>query len=120
MTTATAPARTVYVVASGDLRPSANVKCWPIQQQLEADVTRAVESFGWTVVRGHSYDEDAGHGFVNPYEQSKAEMQEKMHDLEKFEEVVVGRELKMIALEKEIESLRRQVLIGSGTAADDR
>ena len=51
---AAAPARTVYVVASGDLRPSANVKCWPIQQQLEADVTRAVESFGWTVVRGHS------------------------------------------------------------------
>ena len=55
--TAPAPARTVYVVASGDLRPSANVKCWPAQQQLEADVTRAVESFGWTVVRGHAYDE---------------------------------------------------------------
>jgi PAS domain S-box-containing protein len=53
-------------------------------------------------------------------EQSKAELQEKILDLEKFEEVVVGRELKMIALEKEIESLRRQVLIGSGTAADDR
>jgi hypothetical protein len=63
--TATAPARTVYIVASGDLRPSANLKCWPIQQQLEADVTRAVESFGWTVVRGHPYDEDVGHGFVD-------------------------------------------------------
>src|SRR4051794_813681 len=63
--TATAPARTVYIVASGDLRPSANLKCWPIQQQLEADVTRAVESFGWVVVRGHPYDEDAGHGFVD-------------------------------------------------------
>jgi PAS domain S-box-containing protein len=42
-------------------------------------------------------------------EQSKAELQEKILDLEKFEEVVVGRELKMIALEKEIESLRRQL-----------
>src|SRR2546430_9880147 len=29
-------------------------------------------------------------------------------DLEKFEEVVVGRELKMIALEKELESLRKE------------
>jgi PAS domain S-box-containing protein len=29
-------------------------------------------------------------------------------DLEKFEEVVVGRELKMIALEKELESLQRE------------
>ena len=60
-----APPRTVFIVASGDLRPSANVKCWPVQQQLEADVTRAVESFGWTVVRGHPFDEEAGHGFID-------------------------------------------------------
>ena len=39
-------------------------------------------------------------------EKSKSELQEKILDLEKFEEVVVGRELKMIALEKELESLR--------------
>ncbi|GCE16308.1 PAS domain-containing protein [Dictyobacter kobayashii] len=36
-------------------------------------------------------------------QESKAELQEKILDLEKFEEVVVGRELKMIALEKQIE-----------------
>jgi hypothetical protein len=36
-------------------------------------------------------------------------LQEKILDLEKFEEVVVGRELKMIALEKEIENLKRQL-----------
>ena len=42
-------------------------------------------------------------------EQSKAELQDKILDLEKFEEVVVGRELKMIALEKEIERLRREL-----------
>lgn len=45
---------------------------------------------------------------VRDLEQSKAELQEKILDLEKFEEVVVGRELKMIALEKEIEALRRK------------
>ena len=39
---------------------------------------------------------------------SQGELQEKILDLEKFEEVVVGRELKMIALEKEVESLRHQ------------
>jgi hypothetical protein len=59
-----APPRTVYLVANGDLRPAANVRCWPVQRQLEADVTRAVESLGWTVVRGHPVDEQAGHGFI--------------------------------------------------------
>jgi len=42
-------------------------------------------------------------------EKSKSELQEKILDLEKFEEVVVGRELKMIALEKELESLQKEV-----------
>ncbi len=46
---------------------------------------------------------------VRDLEQSKTELQEKILDLEKFEEVVVGRELKMIALEKELDSLRQQV-----------
>src|SRR5918992_6170625 len=45
---------------------------------------------------------------VRDLEESKAELQEKILDLEKFEEVVVGRELKMIALEKEIEKLRSE------------
>src|SRR5258707_290864 len=44
---------------------------------------------------------------VRDLQESKAELQEKILDLEKFEEVVVGRELKMIALEKEIEHLKR-------------
>jgi PAS domain S-box-containing protein len=46
---------------------------------------------------------------VRDLEESKSELQEKILDLEKFEEVVVGRELKMIALEKELESLQREV-----------
>src|SRR5437879_968006 len=46
---------------------------------------------------------------VHDLEKSKSELQEKILDLEKFEEVVVGRELKMIALEKEQESLRKEV-----------
>src|SRR5216684_4098551 len=46
---------------------------------------------------------------VQDLQESKAELQEKILDLEKFEEVVVGRELKMIALEKEIENLKQEL-----------
>ena len=46
---------------------------------------------------------------VRDLEESKAELQDKILDLEKFEEVVVGRELKMIALEKEIENLKQEL-----------
>src|SRR5438105_4575078 len=53
-------------------------------------------------------DMRAYHKVVRDLEQSKSELQEKILDLEKFEEVVVGRELKMIALEKEIDALRRE------------
>src|SRR3979490_2442043 len=45
---------------------------------------------------------------VRDLEKSKSELQEKILDLEKFEEVVVGRELKMIALEKGVESMRNK------------
>ena len=46
---------------------------------------------------------------VRDLEKSKTELQEKILDLEKFEEVVVGRELKMIALERELEGLRKEL-----------
>jgi PAS domain S-box-containing protein len=45
---------------------------------------------------------------VRDLEASQVELQDKILDLERFEEVVVGRELKMIALEREIEALRRE------------
>jgi TolA-binding protein len=37
------------------------------------------------------------------------ELQDKVEQLEGFEQVVVGRELKMIALEKTVEGLQRQI-----------
>jgi hypothetical protein len=57
--------RTLYTVASGDLRLSANQTCWPTQAKLEADFTAAVEALGWSVQRGHPFDEEAGHGFID-------------------------------------------------------
>jgi L-fucose isomerase-like protein len=54
----------VYTVASGDLRASANVTCWPVQRQFEADLEKAVASLGWRVRRAHPFDAEAGHGFI--------------------------------------------------------
>src|SRR4051812_5423843 len=55
----------VYTVASGDLRLAANVTCWPTQAKLEDDFGAAVEALGWSVTRGHPFDEEARHGFVD-------------------------------------------------------
>ncbi len=54
----------VYLVASGDLRLSANQKCWPAQKEMEDALTRAVEAEGYTIVRAHEYCEDQQHGFL--------------------------------------------------------
>jgi len=55
----------VYLVANGDLRLSANVECWPVQERFEQDVTRAVEALGRSVVRAHPVDAAKGHGFID-------------------------------------------------------
>jgi L-fucose isomerase-like protein len=55
----------VWTVASGDLRASANVTCWPTQEKLEADFGAAVEALGWTVRRAHAFDPHKGHGFID-------------------------------------------------------
>ena len=57
--------RTVYTVASGDLRLSANVTCWPTQRQLESDLTAAITTLGWRIQRGHPVNAAAGHGFID-------------------------------------------------------
>ncbi|WP_461165100.1 fucose isomerase [Arthrobacter sp. R4-81] len=57
--------KTVYTVASGDLRLSANTAGWPTQQKLEADFSAAVERFGFQVHRAHEVDPETGHGFID-------------------------------------------------------
>ena len=46
----------VYLVANGDLRLSANQKCWPAQAAMEAAVAKALMAEGWKIVRAHPYD----------------------------------------------------------------
>jgi hypothetical protein len=57
--------KTVILIASGDLRLSANRVCWPAQERVEAAVTKAVADLGFTVRRGHAVDESKGHGFID-------------------------------------------------------
>jgi hypothetical protein len=57
--------QTIYLVASGDLRLSANQKCWPEQAKMEAALTKFLESEGGRVVRAHSFDRGKKHGFID-------------------------------------------------------
>ncbi|WP_062135274.1 fucose isomerase [Demequina aestuarii] len=60
-----APTRTAYLIASGDLRESANIAGWPTQVELETAVTRLLESLGWQVRRANDVDPATGHGFIS-------------------------------------------------------
>src|SRR5437867_1909624 len=55
----------VILVANGDLRLSANQKCWPAQQRAEESVMAAVRAEGGDVRRGHAYDPVKQHGFID-------------------------------------------------------
>jgi hypothetical protein len=56
--------RRILLVASGDLRLSANQKCWSAQQEMEQALGRAVTDLGYELVRAHSYKPDEQHGFI--------------------------------------------------------
>jgi hypothetical protein len=56
---------TVVIIANGDLRLSANQKCWPAQAQAEESVIKAIRREGRDVRRGHACDPEKGHGFID-------------------------------------------------------
>jgi hypothetical protein len=60
-----APEGTAYLVASGDLRESANVAGWPTQTELEQVLTDAFADCGWKLVRANDVDPKTGHGFIS-------------------------------------------------------
>jgi hypothetical protein len=57
--------KTVVLIASGDLRLSANRVCWPAQAAAEAAVMKAIAHFGFQVRRGHPFDPVKQHGFID-------------------------------------------------------
>jgi len=56
--------RQVLLVASGDLRLSANQECWPAQKEMEDALSLAVADAGYELVRAHPYKPEEGHGFI--------------------------------------------------------
>lgn len=62
---ATLKPRHVYLMSNGDLRLSANQKCWPEQEKMESVLTKALKAEGWRTVRAHAYDKQKQHGFID-------------------------------------------------------
>jgi hypothetical protein len=56
---------TVVLIANGDLRLSANQRCWEAQAQVEQAVMEAIRREGRDVQRGHAVDPVKGHGFID-------------------------------------------------------
>ena len=56
---------TAYLVASGDLRLSANQMCWAAQESMEKQVISTCAGEGLKVVRAHPYDPVLKHGFIS-------------------------------------------------------
>ena len=54
----------ILLVASGDLRQSANKVCWAAQAEMEKQLTEALSAEGFTLRRAHPYREDLQHGFI--------------------------------------------------------
>jgi hypothetical protein len=60
----TFPSKSVLLVASGDLRPSANEACWPAQLAMEKALGKAVARLGYRIARAHKYKPGQKHGFI--------------------------------------------------------
>ncbi|MDP3069891.1 MAG: fucose isomerase [Opitutaceae bacterium] len=54
----------ILLVASGDLRQSANETCWPAQHAMEQALGAAVAKLGGKIARAHPYDAQRKHGFI--------------------------------------------------------
>lgn len=55
----------IYLIASGDLRLSANQICWPAQEDMENHLREAFAKLGFAIKRAHLYDPIEKHGFIN-------------------------------------------------------
>jgi len=56
---------TVYLIANGDLRATANQKCEREQLAMEARLRRVLAKEGWKVVRAHAFRKEVGHSFID-------------------------------------------------------
>lgn len=66
------PSKDVLLVASGDLRTSANEVCWSAQQGLENSLKSAVKQCGFRLKRAHHPRKGDKHGFIDSQQQGMA------------------------------------------------
>ncbi len=57
-------AKTILLIANGDLRQSANEATWAFQKAMEKQLTSAVAKLGYKLVRAHPYKAKLKHGFI--------------------------------------------------------
>lgn len=55
----------IWLVASGDLRLSANQKCWSAQYEMEQKLIGAFNKMDCEVIRAHKFDDEKKHGFID-------------------------------------------------------
>ena len=56
--------KAIHLVSSGDLRLSANQKCWPAQANMEKRLGEVIKGMGYQLKRAHPYKENEKHGFI--------------------------------------------------------
>jgi hypothetical protein len=66
------PKKTILLVANGDLRQSANEKCWPAQAAMEKKLSAVLASRGWKLRRAHNFDPRRRHGFIGSQKEGMA------------------------------------------------
>ncbi len=59
----------ILLLASGDLRESANQACWPAQRDMEDRLIKVLAGMGQKLVRAHPVSKATGHGFLSSQRQ---------------------------------------------------
>jgi len=76
----------IYLMASGDLRLTANQNCWPAQEAMEQEIIKAVKSAGYQVLRAHPFKPEEKHGFIA----SQREGMRVFHQMDSTAPVIVA------------------------------
>nr|WP_313079916.1 signal transduction protein [Atlantibacter sp.] len=57
------------MITNADLRESANLACWPMQEKYEAKLQDMLGKLGYQMKRAHAVDHQRGHGFISSQRQ---------------------------------------------------
>jgi hypothetical protein len=68
----------IQLIANGDLRLSANQKCWAAQEAMEKALSAAVAAEGYEIRRAHPFKKSENHGFIG----SQKEGMEVFHKID--------------------------------------